>query len=125
MNPEGKVDRWSTRTVLTKEESEEVKLAGNERKEMEVDEVIPGTRPLSNEANGGFTVCEVARSTCRSSVPKKKSHEDFKEEDADEIGFVPSAMNEPRGAVHWCDYRCSEKGRQENANCTNDDRRRR
>ena len=27
----------------------------------------------------------------------------------DEIGFVPSASSEPRGAHYWCDNRCSDK----------------
>ena len=39
--PDGKVDHWSTQTVLTKEESEGVRPAVNERQEMEVDEVVP------------------------------------------------------------------------------------
>ena len=34
MNPEGKADHWSTQTVFTKEESEGVKVAVNERQEM-------------------------------------------------------------------------------------------
>ena len=37
MNSEGKAGHWSTQTVLTKEESEGVKLAENERQEMKVD----------------------------------------------------------------------------------------
>ena len=31
------------------------------------------------------------------------------QEEANEIGFVLSALSEPRGAVHWCDTRCSAK----------------
>ena len=31
------------------------------------------------------------------------------QEEADEIGFVPSASSEPRGAYFWCDTRCSDK----------------
>ena len=31
------------------------------------------------------------------------------QEEADEIGFVPSAPGQPRGAIYWCDSRCSEK----------------
>ena len=30
-------------------------------------------------------------------------------QEADAMGFVPSALREPRGALHWCDSRCSEK----------------
>ena len=25
------------------------------------------------------------------------------------MGFVPSALGEPRGPIDWCDNRCSEK----------------
>ena len=59
MDTERKADHWSARTVLTKEESEEVKGAEKEKQGMEVDEVLPETQPSSNETNGGFTMCEV------------------------------------------------------------------
>ena len=29
--------------------------------------------------------------------------------EAEEVGFVPSALREPRGPIYWCDNRCSEK----------------
>ena len=25
------------------------------------------------------------------------------QEEAEELGFVPSALSEPRGAIYWCD----------------------
>ena len=31
------------------------------------------------------------------------------QEQADEMGFLPSALSEPRRPIHWCDNRCSEK----------------
>ena len=31
------------------------------------------------------------------------------QEEAEEMGFVPSALREPRGAIYWCGNRCSEK----------------
>ena len=31
------------------------------------------------------------------------------QEEAEEMGFGPSALGEPREAIHWCDNRCSEK----------------
>ena len=43
-------------------------------------------------------------------VRKRFAHEDFSQKEVEEIGFVPSALSEPRGAIHWCDNRCSEKG---------------
>ena len=39
-------------------------------------------------------------------VRERLAHEDFSQEEADEIGFVPSALSEP--AIHWCDNRCSQ-----------------
>ena len=44
MDPERKADHWSTRTMLTKEASEEVKGAENEKQGVEVDDVIPRAR---------------------------------------------------------------------------------
>ena len=91
--------------------------------------MIPGTQPTSNEAGGGFVTCEVEERQAASVevlgpkrrvirveseetqdyVREKLAHEDFSQEAADEIGFVPSALSEPRGATHWCDNRCSEQ----------------
>ena len=31
------------------------------------------------------------------------------QEEAEELGFVPSAHSEPRGPIHWCDNRGSEE----------------
>ena len=64
-----------------------------------------------------------ARSTCRNPRPKKESDTRgarrnagsrtetlaINQEEADEIGFVPSALSGPRGVDSWCDNRCSEK----------------
>ena len=32
-------------------------------------------------------------------------------EEAEELASVPSALSEPRGAIYFCDNRCSEKKR--------------
>ena len=32
-------------------------------------------------------------------------------EEAEELAFVPSAVSEPRGAIYFCDNRCSERAR--------------
>ena len=42
-------------------------------------------------------------------VRGRLAHEDFSQEETDETGFVPSVLSEPRGAIHGCDNRCSEK----------------
>ena len=40
---------------------------------------------------------------------KNVSAKAISQEEADEIGFVPSALSEPREADYWCDNRCSDK----------------
>ena len=42
-------------------------------------------------------------------VRERFVYEDFSQEESDESGFVPCALSEPRGAIHWCDNRCGEK----------------
>ena len=96
---------------------------------MEVDEVITGTQPSSNETDGGFLLCEVEeQQAARVEVqgPKRRvtrvepeetqdyvrgrlAHGEISQEEAEEIGFVPSALSEPRGAFCWCDKRCSHE----------------
>ena len=85
--------------------------------EVEVDEVIPGMQPSSNETEGGFVMCEVeGQEAARVEVQGTKrrgtrveseetqdyvreslAHVEISQEEADEIGFVPSALSEPRG----------------------------
>ena len=36
-------------------------------------------------------------------VRERFTCEDFSQEEVNEIGCVPSASSEPRGAIHWCD----------------------
>ena len=31
------------------------------------------------------------------------------QEETEEVGFVSSALGEPREVIYWCDHRCSEK----------------
>ena len=59
IDPDWKADHWSAWKVLTKEEGEEVKGTENEGQGMEVDVVILGMQPSSNETDGGFFMCEV------------------------------------------------------------------
>ena len=42
-------------------------------------------------------------------VSERLAHEELSQEEAEEIGFVSSALSESQGATHWCDNRCSEK----------------
>ena len=43
-------------------------------------------------------------------VLERRSYGDVSQEEVEEVGFVPSALSEPRGVVHWCDNQCSEDG---------------
>ena len=128
-DPKRKADHSSARTVLTEEESEGLKGVENERQGMEVDDVIPETQPSSNETDGGFIMCQVEeQQAARVEVqrPKRRmtrvesaetqdyvrerlAHGEINQEEADEIGFVPSASSELRGAFYWCDNRCSDE----------------
>ena len=115
MDPERKADHWSARTVLTKEKSEEVKLAENEKQgmEVEVDEVISWMQPRKMKQMAGFIVCEVEeQQRVEVQGPKRRvirveseetqdyvreslAHEEISQKEDDEIGFVPSALSEP------------------------------
>ena len=125
MDPERKTDHWPARTVLT-EESEEVKGAENEKQGVEVDEVVPGMQTSSNETYGGTMLCEVEeQEEARVEVqgPKRRvirveseETQDYVretlaiiQEEADEIGSVPSVFSEPRQAHYWCENRCIDK----------------
>ena len=93
---------------------------------MGVDEVIPWMQPSSNETDGGLTMCEVEEHVSKFKASKIRvirveseetqdyvremlANEEISQDEADEIGFVPSAFSEPRGAFYWSDNRCSEK----------------
>ena len=85
------------------------------RQGVEVDEVIPGMQPSSNETNGGLRVFDVEeRQAARVEVqgPKRRvirveseetqdsvreriAHEENSQEEADVIGFLPCALREP------------------------------
>ena len=91
--------------------------------------MIPGTQPSSNAADSVSTISEVEEQQAarvevhdprrrvirvyseetKDHVHERLAREDFSQEEADEIGFVPSALSETRGAIHWCDNRCNEK----------------
>ena len=55
-HPDGKADHWSIQTVLTREESEGVRLAETERQEMNG---ITTEVQSTNGAESDFTMCEV------------------------------------------------------------------
>ena len=43
-------------------------------------------------------------------VPERRCYVDICQEEVEEIGFVPSALIEPLGAIHWCNNQCSAHG---------------
>ena len=42
-------------------------------------------------------------------VRERRTYGDLSQEETDEIGFVPSALSEPRGTIHWCGKRCKKR----------------
>ena len=97
---EWKMGHWSARIKITKEESEEPKGTGNEKKgnEMEVDEAT------LHEASA-----EVQSPKSKVIRVESEETQDYvwetlaiSQEEGEEIVFVPSALGEPRGAIHWC-----------------------
>ena len=56
------------------------------------------------------TMIRVESEETQDYVRQKFTYEDFSQEDVNEISFMPSALSEPRGAIHWCDNQCSEQG---------------
>ena len=107
VDPKKKVGHWSARIETTKEGSEEPKGAENEKqeKEMEVDEATP------HEANAEVQspkrkVIRVESEETQDCVLETLA---ISQKEADDLGFVPSALSEPRGAIYWCDNQCSEK----------------
>ena len=85
----GSVDpkRWP---LVAREESEMSKEAQEESVEIQSPKKV--IREESEETQG--YVCESLA---------------ISQEEAEEMGFVPSALGEPRGPIHWCDTRYSEK----------------
>ena len=104
MDPERKAGHLSARMVLTQEEGEEGEGTENERQGVEV---IPEMQLSSKETDGGLPNVRsrrTASSTCR--VEPEEAQDHVREslaicqEEANETGFVPSALSEPRGAKH-------------------------
>ena len=128
VDPKGEAGHWSVWIKTTQEGSEEVKRDENEKQksQTEVDEAAPRMQTSSNETDGGLKLCEVEeRQESRVEVqgPKRRvirveseETQDYvretlaiSQEEADEIGFAPSASSEPRGAHCRLDNRCSDK----------------
>ena len=76
-------------------------------------------QPSKNGTDGGNIMCELEeQQEARAEVqgPKRRvicvyvrETLAIRQEEADEMGFVLSALSEPRGAHYWCDSRCSDK----------------
>ena len=96
VNPKGKIGHWSVRTRFANEESEEPNGAENEKqkKEMEVDEAAPHEASAEIQSNKR-KVIRVESQETQDHVPETLA---ISKEEAEEMGFVPSALGEPRGA---------------------------
>ena len=116
-NSDVKADHWSSGAAITTEENKRVRLIAAERQEM--NGVIPKMQ-FANEADGDFLYeVEERHSAVQGPKKQKKRKTLFVKclvvktsvrKKFDEIGFVPSALSELRGAIHWCDNQCSEHG---------------
>ena len=96
----GKVGHKSARVKTAREESEKLKEA-----EMEVD----GEVPQGESAEIQSTTRKVIRVESEETQDRVCETLAISQEEAEEMGFVQSALSEPRGPVCWCDNRCSEK----------------
>ena len=94
VDPKGKMGHRSARTKITNDGNEKRKEA-----DMEVDDAVP------QEAS-------VAIQSPKRKVMRVESEETqdyvcetlaISKEEAEEMGFVPSALSEPRGPTFWCD----------------------
>ena len=96
----GKMDHRPVRTKITNEESEGPKDA-----EMEVDGAVPqeGSAEIQSPTR---KVIRVASEETQDHVRETLA---ISQEEAEEMGFVPSALGEPRGTIYWFDNRCSEE----------------
>ena len=92
--------RRSARAKAAIEEREKLEEAG-----MEVD----GEVPQEESAEIQSPIRKVTRVESEETQDNECETLAIGQEEADEIGFVPSALNEPRGPVYWWDNRCSEK----------------
>ena len=100
VDPKRKMGHKSARAKNAYEESEKPKEA-----EMEVYHAVPQEASVEIQSR--------KRNVVR--VETDETHDYVREtlaisqEDAEEVGFVPSALGEPREVTYWCDHRCSEK----------------
>ena len=89
MDPKRKMGHRSARTKAAREESEKLKET-----EMEVD---------------GESDKKVIRVESEETQDYLRETLICSQEEAEKMVFVPSTLGEPRGAIYWCDTRCSEK----------------
>ena len=90
----------SDRAQVTREESEKLKEA-----EMEVDGEVPQEDNAELQSPKSKVIWVESEET-QDHVCETLA---ISQETAQETGFVPSALSEPRGPIYWCDNRCSEK----------------
>ena len=98
--PKGEMGHRSDRTRAAREESYMLKEA-----EMEVD----GEMPQEGRAEIQSPKRKVIRVESQQTQDYMRETLALSQEEAEELGFVPSAHSEPRGLIHWCDNRGSEK----------------
>ena len=90
----------SAQTKVAREESEKPKKA-----EVEVDGDVPQEESVEIQSPKRKVIrveSEETQDCLRETLA-------ISQEEAVEMGFVPSALSEPRGPIYWCDNRCSDK----------------
>ena len=100
VDPKGKMDHRSARTKFAREESEKPKEA-----EMDVDGAVRQEASVEIQSPKR----KVIRVESEESKDNVRETLAISQEEAEEMGFVPSALGELRWSLHWCDNRCSEK----------------
>ena len=102
MDPKRKMGHWSAQMKTTKEGSEELKGAENEKQEREMEVGEPCFKKRVLKSSPKRKVIRVESEESQDYVRETLA---ISHEEAEEMGFVPSALGEPRGAIHWCDNR--------------------
>ena len=100
VDPKGKMGHRSVRTKVAREGSETPKEA-----EMEMAGVVPQEASVEIQSS----IRQVIRVESEATQDYVRETLAISQEEAQEMGFVPSVLGEPRGVIYWCDNRCSEE----------------
>ena len=106
VDPARKMGHWSARLKTAREGSEEPKGAEIEKQEKKMEVYVAPHEARAEVQSPTRRVTRVELEITQDHVRETLA---ISKEEADEMGFVPSVLSEPRRAICWCDNRCSEK----------------